>query len=81
MNASSLRLFVEALEDRTVPSAYTVTDLGTFGGTESHGYSINEAGQVAGYANTARSDHRAKDGSRLFNELRRCPDRHDKWRQ
>src|SRR5262245_18243410 len=47
------RLAVECLEDRSVPSAYAVIDLGTFGGTESHAFSINEAGQVAGFATTA----------------------------
>jgi len=43
-NATSLRRLIEALEDRSLPSAYTVTDLGTFGGTESHGYAVNAAG-------------------------------------
>jgi probable HAF family extracellular repeat protein len=46
-------LSLEFLEHRSLPSVYTVTDLGTFGGTESHGYGINEAGQVAGFATTA----------------------------
>src|SRR5262245_47117926 len=48
-----MKLHVERLQDRCVPAAYSVTDLGTFGGTESHAFSINEAGQVAGFATTA----------------------------
>jgi probable HAF family extracellular repeat protein len=31
--------------------AYSVTDLGSLGGTESRGYGINASGQVAGFAN------------------------------
>jgi probable HAF family extracellular repeat protein len=33
--------------------AYTVTDLGTFGGARSAAFSINNSGQVAGFAETA----------------------------
>jgi hypothetical protein len=47
------RLSVEALEDRTQPSAYTVADLGTLGGEYSEGYGLNDRGQVAGIADTA----------------------------
>src|SRR5688572_21563339 len=36
-----------------VNAAYTVTDLGTFGGTISYAQALNEAGQVVGYAYTA----------------------------
>jgi hypothetical protein len=28
---------------------YTITDLSTFGGVESHGHGINDSGQVAGF--------------------------------
>jgi probable HAF family extracellular repeat protein len=31
---------------------YTVTDLGTLGGTESKAYGVNDSGQVVGYADT-----------------------------
>jgi probable HAF family extracellular repeat protein len=42
------RLAVERLEDRALLS-YSVTDLGTiFGARISHGYAINESGQIAG---------------------------------
>src|SRR5690242_4785730 len=34
-------------------STYTVTDLGTLGGTQSVGQAINNSGQVVGVANTA----------------------------
>lgn len=46
-------LNVERLQDRCVPAAYAITELGTFGGSESHGFSINEAGQVAGFGTTS----------------------------
>ena len=36
-----------------VNAAYTITDLGTFGGDISYAQAINEAGQVIGYAYTA----------------------------
>lgn len=52
---------------------YSITDLGTFGGTYSYGYGINEAGMVAGGAATAtETDGLAEkgflwDGSALTN--------------
>jgi probable HAF family extracellular repeat protein len=47
------RLSVEQMEDRRLLAAYSLTDLGAFGGTGSaQAYDINEAGQVAGYAYT-----------------------------
>ena len=49
--------------------AYTVTDLGTFGGAQSAAYSINNSGQVAGHAETADGRSHAfvyTDGA-LFN--------------
>ncbi len=36
----------------TAPPAYTVTDLGTLGGTFSAGTGINASGQVTGYSFT-----------------------------
>lgn len=57
---STTRLSVEQLEDRCTPSAYTLTDLGTLGGTGSaQAHDINEAGQVTGYASAPASQTRA----------------------
>src|SRR5689334_2502879 len=38
---------------------YTITDLGTFGGTDSYGYGINASGQVVGYAATTGGTYHA----------------------
>ncbi|HEX5702970.1 MAG TPA: Calx-beta domain-containing protein [Pyrinomonadaceae bacterium] len=40
------------------PTTYTITDLGTFGGTESKAFAINSCGQVAGYATDAGGSKR-----------------------
>ena len=45
--------FVFLMVNLAVAQSYTVTDLGTFGGTFSQGQAINTAGQVTGIANTA----------------------------
>jgi probable HAF family extracellular repeat protein len=45
-------LHLELLEARLALSAYTVTDLGTFGGTHSDARDVNGLGQVAGSADT-----------------------------
>src|SRR5262249_231647 len=43
------QLAIQCLEDRRVPS-YSITDLGTFGGTISDAYGINSRGEVVGGA-------------------------------
>ena len=44
--------FILALSSPALAATYTVTDLGTFGGTLSRGYGINASGQVTGFART-----------------------------
>src|SRR5262245_43411328 len=51
--AARCQPLVEVLEDRCVPSTYTITDLGTFGGADSQAFSVNEKAQVAGFATTS----------------------------
>jgi probable HAF family extracellular repeat protein len=50
----ALRLSVEPLDDRRLPSSYTVTELGFLGnsGLTTQAYDLNEAGQVVGYSVT-----------------------------
>src|SRR5688572_14990391 len=52
-------LQVELLEDRSVPAAYALTDLGNFGGSNVFAYDVNEAGQVVGSFNNAAGQQRA----------------------
>ena len=40
------------------PTSYTITDLGTLGGTESKAFAINSCGQIAGYATLAGGSKR-----------------------
>ena len=53
-------LQLELLEDRSVPTAYALTDLGNLGGPQSaQAYDINDVGQVVGYATSAAGPQRA----------------------
>src|SRR5215211_5122081 len=54
---STTRLATELLEDRSVPSAYALTDLGVVGNW--NGYDLNEAGQVVGTFVNAAGQSRA----------------------
>ena len=51
------------------PPAYHVTDLGTLGGTVSHGHGINASGQVTGYS---IHDRRRRRGPTHFCTTARC---------
>src|SRR5262245_19349150 len=53
------RLQIEPLEDRSLPSAYTFTDLGTLGGSTSSANDINDGGQIVGAATIATGDEHA----------------------
>src|SRR5262245_34608194 len=48
-------LRVELLEDRATP-CYSITDLGTLGGTTSYAFGVNNWGAVVGSAQTARDE-------------------------
>jgi probable HAF family extracellular repeat protein len=47
------------VDDNPPPVGYAVTDVGTFGGTQSAAYGINQSGQVVGYAFNAAGKRRA----------------------
>jgi probable HAF family extracellular repeat protein len=47
---SPFRLTLEPLEDRSLPSVYAVTDLGTLGGTYSYATAVNRFGEVVGFS-------------------------------
>src|SRR5262245_6015849 len=56
--AAPIRLHLEELESRLVPSSYVVTYLGTLGGAYSSADDVNVSGQVAGTSSTAAGwDH------------------------
>src|SRR5262245_55715492 len=60
-------LALESLEDRCLLS-YAITDLGTLGGATSYAWDVNDAGHVAGYADTVSGASHAflyKDGAML----------------
>jgi hypothetical protein len=48
LRRSTIQLSIERLEDRSLLAAYSVTNLGTLGGSTAQAYDINEAGQVVG---------------------------------
>jgi len=47
---------VEHLEDRSLPSNYTLTDLGTLGGAASAANDVNASGRVVGWSETGQID-------------------------
>ncbi len=52
-----LHLAFILLAGRAWTQEYTVTDLGTFGGSMSHAMGVNDSGQVVGSANIAGDGH------------------------
>lgn len=57
--AAPSRLQLEALEDRSLPSSYAVTGLGTLGGSVSSASDVSASGQVVGYSGTAAGTYHA----------------------
>jgi probable HAF family extracellular repeat protein len=54
---------LELLEDRYLPSAYSITDLGTLGGPTSVAVGLNNGGQVVGWADTKQySSYKIQEG-------------------
>jgi probable HAF family extracellular repeat protein len=51
--ALAVLILTLALPSLALAASYTVTDLGTLGGTDSSGYGINVNGQVTGFAHTS----------------------------
>jgi probable HAF family extracellular repeat protein len=57
------RLRLEPLEERYVPSAYSITDLGTLGGPTSVAFGLNNGGQVVGWADMKQYvSYKVQDG-------------------
>jgi len=48
---------IRELDDSTSTVLYTITDLGTFGGSESYAEDINASGHVTGYSDTLSSQY------------------------
>ncbi|HEV8604718.1 MAG TPA: DUF3466 family protein [Tepidisphaeraceae bacterium] len=56
---SSTRWLVDSLESRLFLTFYSITDLGTLGGSSSYGFDINSSNEVVGYAQLATGANRA----------------------
>jgi probable HAF family extracellular repeat protein len=52
LNTLACASLILAMPSLALAASYTVTDLGTVGGTTSRGFGINASGQVTGYADT-----------------------------